>query len=458
MSDGVLAIATYGEGVLLLDHDLVISVLNTNNGLAGTLCRRIYRYHDTLYISTNGGISVAQYRNRSLRWIKNITQADGLLSNDINSLFIADQKLYAGGSGGLSILPVTFQPVSIQPPSLSILSFRVNGKEVGITNNLTLPYSNYHLQASYVAPNLTPEQRVFYRYRLQPNSDDWLETKSTSLDFSNLPANQYHLELQARYMYSAWSKSVEMDFTINKPFFQSAWFICMAIVIISLLCYVLIRSITQRKWRKKLEELRLLQALEKERDRIAADIHDDIGAELTNIVLLSQQGKSAQFNTQILNKLEASADNLMNKMNEVIWSLNHNNDSLKNLVYYVRDYIQQFEDNCHMTVDFRVQPEVLPDIHLNAQTRRNMYLVIKEALHNVYKYAGVDRAGVYLNVEQHKLHLVIEDHGKGFEMNAYNLNGNGVKNMEKRIRELQGDISFNSAPEQGTRITINVLI
>ncbi|MBL7772436.1 MAG: hypothetical protein JNM95_06230 [Chitinophagaceae bacterium] len=458
MKDGSLLLATYGEGVLVLEKNRVRSAVTRLQGLPGILCRRIYNYHDTLYVSTNGGISVLTYFNRSLRWIRNITQADGLITNDINSVFILNRVLYAAGANGLSVLPLEIKPANTAAPVVSVLSLRFNGKNYSWREPITLPFSKYHIQIDYVAPNLAPEHRIKYRYKIKASQATWFETYNISVDLSNLPADNYLVEIQARYEYSPWSASAKIPFCIAKPFYQTWWFLLLLLVGLGSGIYLITRALAKRKLRRKLDEIRLLQALERERSRIAADIHDDIGAELTNIVLLSQQGKIAQQTETVLEKLETAADTLMNKMNEVIWSLNHNNDTWANLIYFIRDYIIRFEDNCSVKVTFGVYPETFPDLAISAQARRNIFLVVKEALLNIYKYAGVQEAQVKFSLEKQQLSIQIKDHGKGFEMNKYNLNGNGIKNMQKRVQELQGDISFNSLPGKGTTITIKILL
>jgi signal transduction histidine kinase len=201
------------------------------------------------------------------------------------------------------------------------------------------------------------------------------------------------------------------------------------------------------------KQIELIKARQNERNRISADMHDDLGAGMTTIRLYSELALNKMGENKIpeIEKISSSANDLLNKMNAIIWSMTSSNDTFSNMVAYIRSYaISYCEDNklnCKM-----ILPDVLPDIVVSGEIRRNIFLVVKEALHNIVKHSGADQITLELSETNKILKLTIHDNGKGIELTKIKEFGNGLRNMKKRMQDL--GITFLIENKGGTLITM----
>ncbi|MBL0182626.1 MAG: hypothetical protein IPP96_10130 [Chitinophagaceae bacterium] len=200
-------------------------------------------------------------------------------------------------------------------------------------------------------------------------------------------------------------------------------------------------------------QLAVIKAQQEERNRISADMHDDLGAGMTTIRLYSELAKSKLSDNSIpeIDKISSSANELLNKMNAIIWSMSSSNDSLGNMIAYIRSYaLEYFEDtgvNCRINI-----PDNLPNIEVIGEIRRNVFLVVKEALNNILKHSKATEVQITLAREADELCLYIQDNGIGIDMDALRQFGNGLKNMKKRMADV--DIEFRIENKNGTLVTL----
>ncbi len=205
------------------------------------------------------------------------------------------------------------------------------------------------------------------------------------------------------------------------------------------------------------KQIDIIKAQQEERNRISADMHDDLGAGMTTIRLYSELAKSRIVDTPIpeIEKISSSANELLNKMNAIIWSMSSSNDSLGNMIAYIRSYsLEYFEDtgiNCHITI-----PENLPNIVVSGEIRRNVFLVVKEALNNVLKHSRATVVSITLEKVSDGLKLFIQDNGTGINFEKLRQFGNGLKNMQKRMEDIH--IHFSIENHNGTLITLHRVI
>jgi signal transduction histidine kinase len=201
-------------------------------------------------------------------------------------------------------------------------------------------------------------------------------------------------------------------------------------------------------------QLAVIKAQQEERNRISADMHDDLGAGMTTIRLYSELAKAKLADNPVpeIEKISSSANELLNKMNAIIWSMSSSNDSLGNMIAYIRSYaLEYFEDtgvNCKIDI-----PENLPNIQVIGEIRRNVFLVVKEALNNILKHAKATEVSITLTRVEDGLTLYIQDNGIGINMDALRQFGNGLKNMKKRMNDI--DIELRIENNNGTLITIH---
>lgn len=191
-----------------------------------------------------------------------------------------------------------------------------------------------------------------------------------------------------------------------------------------------------------------LEGQELERLRIAEDLHDDFGSGLSKISLLSEVAKRKTPLSGELDKISASAKELLLKMGEIVWALNYHNDTLPSLAAYIRRYAGGFFEDSGIRCFFDI-PE-LPAIHLSGEQRRNVFLVVKETLHNTLKHAEAGKVDINFVLADNTLEIRVLDNGKGFDDTALEKAGNGLANMERRMQAMGGSFEVSSAPGKGT--------
>ncbi|MEO7265757.1 MAG: 7TM diverse intracellular signaling domain-containing protein [Ferruginibacter sp.] len=200
-------------------------------------------------------------------------------------------------------------------------------------------------------------------------------------------------------------------------------------------------------------QLAIIKAQQEERNRISADMHDDLGAGMTSIRLYSELAKTKIGNQTIpeIEKISNSAGELIDKMNAIIWSMSSQNDTLGNMVAYIRSYVMDYFEDTDVTAKI-VLPERIPELQVPGTIRRNVFLVVKEAMHNVVKHAEATHVYITLHKHPDSFSLTIQDNGKGIDINNMREFSNGLKNMKQRMQDVE--IDFKIENNNGTLITL----
>lgn len=200
------------------------------------------------------------------------------------------------------------------------------------------------------------------------------------------------------------------------------------------------------------KELAVLKGQQQERERISADMHDELGAGMTAIRLMSEIARNKmKENTPVeIDKISSSANEVLNKMNAIIWSMNSGNDSVDNLISYIRSYAYEYFEST--PIECRVNtPENIPDIELTGDKRRNIFLCVKESLNNALKHSHASMITISIEATEH-LTITIIDNGPGIDLQKLRQFGNGLKNIARRMESIGG--SFTIANDNGTVTTL----
>ena len=200
-------------------------------------------------------------------------------------------------------------------------------------------------------------------------------------------------------------------------------------------------------------KLAIINAKQKERNRISADMHDELGAGITAIRLYSELAKSKTEKEVIpeIEKISDSANELLVNMNAIIWAMSSSNDTLENMVAYIRSYSQEYFENTGIKCKINLM-ERLPDIVVWGEFRKNVFLVIKESLNNVLKHSKATEVSITFTQVPGGLALYIQDNGIGIDLDKVRRFGNGLKNMKKRMDDMNIDFSIEN--NNGTLITL----
>ncbi len=202
------------------------------------------------------------------------------------------------------------------------------------------------------------------------------------------------------------------------------------------------------------KELDKRSAILEERRRISSDMHDDLGSSLSTIALLSQvmkQHSSGSNDRTEVEKISVAAQQSLEKMSEIVWSLNPRNDRLENLVAYIRKYAMEYFENSPIQCGVTMSGSI-PDAEITGEQRRNVFLTVKESLHNIIKHSGAKSAELAFEFRDHTLQLSIHDNGKGIGPATENAFGNGIINMQRRMKEAGGEVAIEN--QNGTMVRL----
>jgi signal transduction histidine kinase len=231
-------------------------------------------------------------------------------------------------------------------------------------------------------------------------------------------------------------------FMIKPAFWQTSFFkVFIALLSIALL-YYLIQNALEKRMHKKVMELEKRNAAEEERSRIGSDLHDDLGSGLTRIKFISdnilEEYKSGNEIASELNKLSIASEGLVESMSEIIWAMNERNNQLRDTLYHLRSYAAKYCEENKLQCIINLADTII-DTEVSGQFRRNLYLIVKESLHNIVKHAHATQVNISMLVDE-KLTIIIQDNGSGIFDELNRTTGNGILNMKKRCKELGGSL------------------
>jgi signal transduction histidine kinase len=287
--------------------------------------------------------------------------------------------------------------------------------------------------------------------------DDWIQLNHERMvSFTHLDPGNYVFKVKGSNNHGIWNEAgTSIQVTITPPFWQTTWFRMISGIFILSLIVLTVRYFATRKLKLRLQELEYQRKLDGERERISKDMHDEVGSSLTRIAILSELAKK-EIKTEkggkaYIEDISNSSREVVDNIGEIIWAINPQNDSLENLIAYTRQYVSNFCELSRMHCLFDL-PEQIPVVSLSAEFRRNIFLVIKEAITNILKHAHASEVLFRIQFVKNRMTVEITDNGKGFSQKKPSQFGNGLSNMKKRVEKLGGKWEINSSPGEGTRI------
>jgi signal transduction histidine kinase len=354
------------------------------------------------------------------------------------------------------------------PPPVAIESIRIDQQEqltntlsTSWPNRVTLAPGNQLLEVAYTSLNLAARDRTRFRYQLEGFDRGWIEAGDARMArYQQLPPGDYAFRVVAANEDGLWSsREATFAVTVLPPFWRTWWFLTISAVSLIGLIAGSVYFISTQRLQSQLATLRQKEALEKERARIARDLHDQLGANLTQISLL---GELAETDKDLPEEVEEHARQICSTsrettraLDEIVWSANPSNDTLDGLINYVCKYAQEYLALAGLRYRLDV-PSPLPSITLQPELRHNVFLAAKEAVNNVVKHAQATEAKVSLTLQSDQFTLEIADNGcgpAGKDTKAAK-SRNGLRNMRKRMEDLGGRFSLEVAPKGGSIVRL----
>jgi ligand-binding sensor domain-containing protein/two-component sensor histidine kinase len=384
------------------------------------------------------------------RRIRHFTNADGLPDTQLTTSFRDSRgHLWFGSLHGLAEFDPSRQPRHAPPP-VYVMRVRVRGEEVLLpwegTRRLALDLAagGNQIEVDYAGVDPGSAGSLHYQYRLEGVDRGWsAPVDRLSVNYASLPSGSFRFEVRAVDADGQASpQPAAIDLTVAAPLWRRWWFVTGVPVLLAL---AIVRIYDYR--------LRSLLAVERLRTRIATDLHDDIGASLTQISILSELARRS-YAPQVLADVANIARDLVQDMSDIVWAVNPRHDRFEGLVHRMRRFASDTLGGAEIGLEFEAD-ELPPDFAVPLDVRRPLYLVFKEAVNNVARHSGAARAAIRLSLDHNRLKLVVEDNGRGFDPAAIHA-GEGLASIARRLRELDGTAVWEPPPGGGTRFTAAV--
>jgi len=458
-----LWVGTDGGGLYRFDRTTQHFLwINEVAQLPNRVIYKILRGNDShLWISTNRGLLRV---NPLTLHVQQFTARDGLQGNEFDR-----RKGFATPDGILTFCGLAgcnqFSPrdIGINPfvPRTVITQIRALNEPLDtplphwLTERITLPYRSSTLVSfTLAALEFSDPGRNVFRYRLRGFSSDWatLDDGST-LTFTNLDPGTYTLEVMASNNDGVWASPEDLlELTITPPWWGTLWFRLFALLAVIGVAGGSTALSAQMKYSRQLEEASRKAELDKERLRISRDMHDALGSRLTQIKYMANLGEEAD-----LTEIGDVTTEVMHQLNEIVWSVNPENDVLDQLAEYLAEYAERATQSIGMRCRLHMDPH-FPALPIAAELRHNIVMVVREAIQNSIKHARSAELHLEIHYAGDQFEVTLRDAGVGFDLATLPKRGQGLRTMQARMVPHKGQVVVQSAPTKGTIVAVRVPI
>ena len=487
-NNGALWIGTFGGGLNRF-KDGKISVINRAQGLPNGVIGHIESDgRGYLWMSSYGGILRASETDLNLCADGKLASVPFLtwgINDGLPTLECTEGSQSAGGKtadgrlwfptakGLVAVDPAGVQLNALAPP-VRIEAMQVDDRifvEGKAAGRLKVPPGRHRINFEYTGLSFVAPEKVRFKCRLDPFETEWADAGTKRVAFYNyIPPGNYSFQVIACNNDGVWNEAGDrLEFEVLPFFWQTAWFRALGSLAAILAVGGGVWFDTRRRMRRRLERAERQRDIERERTRIARDIHDDLGAQLTRITMMSE---SAQGNLSDpgraaagLQQINDTARELTRSMDEIVWAVSPRHDTLESLATYfekfAHDWLASAGIRCRLDL-----PLQFPEWHLMSEERHNVFLAFKEALHNAVKHSGASEVLIRMALKGKSFELTIEDNGHGFAVGEKSkpnpalpsrvAAGNGLENMRRRLAAVGGHCEILSGPGRGTKVLFSV--
>lgn len=452
-ADGHLRYGTAGEGLYYEGPEglqqLTVSDGMTDNTVYGILEDDSGR----LYLSTNRGVNVVDFRSRP-PLIRHLGVEAGLASEECNQgAYWQDPEghFWFGTLGGASRINPGLDRPSPHPPMAVLDRVRLFDDPIPLASFAQVPSFDYHqnyFKFDFAGIHLGGASEVGFRYRMKGIDRDWVISDQDNVQYTALPPSAYEFTVQAKDAWNRWGEPATIRFRITPPFWRTWWFTILAgFFVVGVIALIL--------WQR----FRQILALERLRTRIAADLHDDIGAGLTEISILGEVAGSRLVPDQReavsgeLDRIGEVARSLTLGMSDIVWLVRPRNDTTDELLTRLVDHFRPLLQAVGAQLTRKGSPRALR-LRLTMEERQHLLRLCKEALHNALKYSQA--RNVELVVIRRGRHAIIKvcDDGVGFDPETVT-RGHGSQTMRQRAEKMGAILEIQSEPGAGTAVLIS---
>jgi len=447
-----------GTGILIFNKQTKqFKNINTIGGVFRPSCANVINVDDIIWTGTSSGILNYHLESGVSALAENESSMKQVYPR--SPFAIVGNDIVFGFRNGYAYFTPALKNVTL-PSDPLIEGVYVNNQPLAQTNRndagkLTLKHSDNSINISFTAFLFTDPDHITFRYKLTGADAGWQYTEDLrSANYAQLPPGGYTFYVQSGNKNGTWNKHLaSFSFVIKPPYWETWWFRLLLVLAVAFALY-----------RLYLYRVKNILAIERIRERIASDFHDDMGSALSSISIFSEVANKQLHEKAphekivgIIDHISSNSRAMLDAMDDIIWTVDPHNDHFKDLAVRMREFAIPLLEARNISFNINIPRDIL-NTKVEMEVRKNIFLVFKEAVNNLLKHACCTEMKLWVNRMGDQLELVISDNGKGFDITAEN-SRNGLKNMHKRAREIKGLLEVTTQPGKGTtiRLLVNII-
>jgi ligand-binding sensor domain-containing protein/signal transduction histidine kinase len=478
---GIVWIGTAGGGLARWREGRLTNFTAREGMPDNTISQILEDDGDRLWLGTSAGIVCVSKRalddfagaRSPAIYSRLFGRAEGMLSEECSGGFYpAGLKSHSGQlwfstMKGAVVVDPQAHATNVSPPAVVLEELLVDGvSNMGLSETksaaIRIRPGKHQIEFRYTGLSFDAPELMRFRYRLVGLDTDWIDAgqRRTAL-YSFVPPGDYKFMVAACNRDGVWnSAQAGLPLKVLRHFWQTWWFITLAIATVLISVAATIRFVEKARMHKRLERLEQERALERERTRIAQDLHDEMGAKLCRISFLSEhvrqpELKPAEVHEQIAS-ISAASREVLQSLDEIVWAVNPRNDTVEHAATYLGQYAAEYFRMTGIECVLDI-PAMLPSRPLSSQVRHHLFLAMHEALTNILKHSQATHVEISMKCGANSLEIEARDNGKGFKIsdsgsNGHESGGEGLGNMSERLKDVGGLCVVQSAPGAGTSI------
>ncbi len=431
----------------------VVDIFTMEDGLPSLITTHITVDKENR-IWVNAGAGLAMYNQQEKIW-RSFNRLDGMSRDYLDGTLAItpNGKLVIEQVNGFLLKDVTEILSAAEVPVLQITSITINDKEaIGSPRaikdkKLELPFYQNNISIEFAAMDWLYPNKTNYLVKIDglQSANTWMPNPEARINLTGLAPGNYVVHIKAINSSGVWSNEINLSITIKPPFWQTWWFIALSLLAIAAILYLM--------YRYRVQQLLKMQQM---RNNISRDLHDEIGSSVSSVNMLSMVAKKQLGDehpvTPLLTQIGLSAQNAGDSINDIIWSIHPQNDSIERIILRMKELAAEMLEPNEIAYQLNFDNQ-LTQLDIPMQDRRHLFMLYKEALNNLIKYAGCKNAFLSIQVIDKNLMMKIEDDGIGFDM-ANHKPGNGLINMQQRADEMKAELIITTAPGKGCSIVL----
>ena len=441
----------YGNGLIIINDKLQkIKKISAQNGISNNGLYKIFSYKNLLLTTSNNGLSIIDKQTHKITNL--YSESDNVHGNAFEEACgtLVNNTAYVGGINGYTAVDFDKLSTNLKPPVFYFTQIITNANnDSRDTSNLFLSYleiPNNVTQTKIYFRGLNYENpaRVTYAYRIKQLGNEWISIGTQNfIDLIGTKPNTYHLEVKAANEDGVVSESKILTLRFLPKWYQTLLFKILLLLSIAGILYLLYSF-----------RVRQLQKIINVRKKISSDLHDDLSSTLSSINMYSESAQLQPNNPIFVASIRENTKEVLEKLDDIVWATNPKNDKFSNLIErmdgFARPLLQA--KNICFVFDHGVSTD---GISISENTRQSLFLIFKEAINNICKYAQCKTCTVVLSLENRQLVCSITDDGIGFD-STLPTDRNGLLNMRERVKALKGKINIQSTLQSGTVIALQL--